>query len=148
MLTQTQTLFLNKTTQLAQRVAPQYSLDWRLMAAAAILESGWGESNLARNANNFFGITAARTTPTNEVILVKNLGVTRRFRRYETEEAAFHAYGKLLGQSRIYARARESAHEAALREMISVMSPVYCPDDPDYELKLTQLIELIEKNPV
>ena len=145
MLTEKQKHFLDRAIAIARAIAPQYALDWRIMAAAAILESGWGESQLAQFANNLFGIKAGRSTPDAQVCAIKIQGKAERFRRYQTHEEAFHAYGRLVGQSKIYAQAREIARDVALRELIARIAPVYCPDDPDYALKITQLVDLIER---
>ncbi len=144
MLTKSQLTFRERTIDLAKKFAPQYGLDWRLMAATAILESGWGQSHLARRAHNLFGIKAGPSTPPEKVCVLKSSDGESRFRKYESDEHSFHAYGQLVGRSNLYARARRMAREAALKYFIANLAPVYCPDDPDYRLKITQIIEMLE----
>ena len=143
MLTDRQEAFRTHVCELARRVAPEYAIDWCIMAAAAILESGWGESELARNANNFFGIRALDSTPADQVYSIPSPSGPQRFRRYHSDEQAFRAHGKLLSSSKFYAPARQAAREAAIRTFVQTMAPVYCPDDPDYALKLLQIIPLL-----
>lgn len=144
MLTDKQKQFRSRSCELARQFAPTFGIDWRLMAAAAILESGWGESDLARHANNFFGIRATKVNPDAEVYLLDSPSGPQRFRRFADMDAAFRAYGRLLGTSRYYEKARRESADTALRTFLRFMSPVYCPDDPDYAAKITQIISLIE----
>jgi len=144
MLNARQTAFRNHVTELARRIAPEFELDWRIMAATAILESGWGESELARNANNFFGIRAARSTPDDETWTLSSPAGPQRFRRYKSDEQAFRAYGKLVGDSELYAKARHAARDTAFQAFVRSLAPTYCPDDPDYALKILQIVELLE----
>ncbi len=140
MLTDEQKAFLARAKALAQDVAPQFGVDWRVMTAAAILESGWGESRLAREAKNFFGITAPTQVDDDDVYVLRTAGGGRRFRRYGSDREAFEAYGRLVGGSSYYAEARASARRAFVR----AMAPVYCPTDPDYSLKITQVMEMLD----
>lgn len=139
MLNPQQIQFRNKIMALAREIAPAHGIDWRLMAAAAILESGWGQSELARKACNYFGMTALPSTPPGQVWRIESSGGPHRFRRYETEAESFHHYGRLLARSSLYAKARQ----AGLLAFIEQMAPVYCPDDPDYGLKLRQIMRLL-----
>lgn len=157
-LTTQQRDFRKRAIELAQRIAPQYGLDWRLMAAAAILESGWGGSALAREAHNYFAIRAIASTPESRVHVLQAKEGPQRFRKYESMEESFHAYGKLLSQSKYYAGAREACaqvrrslepfqelqRQTLLQTFIEHMAPVYCPVDPDYASKLTQIADMLD----
>ncbi|NQU43919.1 glucosaminidase domain-containing protein [bacterium] len=157
-LSESQTAFLEKAINLARRIGPLYGLDWRLSAAAAVLESGWGESGLAREAHNYFGITATPRTPPAEVYVLTSSSGPRRFRRFADMEEAFHAYGRLLSRSSHYEAARRARAEmqqafehihalmrqVELQAFVREMAPTYCPDDPDYDTKLFQIVDLIE----
>ena len=88
MLTEQQREFRTRISELAKKIGAQHGVDWRLITAAAILESGWGDSELAQNAKNFFGIKATASTPKSEVYLVRG----ERFRRYPSEEDSFRSY--------------------------------------------------------
>lgn len=146
MLTKEQVEFREEIEQLSKVIAPRYGVDWRLMAATAILESGWGESTLAREAKNIFGIRATGKMSTGNVYMLKRGDVEEPFRRYDTIREACHGFGRLIGRSRLYERARKKARDTALRIMVANMSPVYCPDDPDYRRKIMQIVEMLEAN--
>jgi flagellum-specific peptidoglycan hydrolase FlgJ len=140
MLSTQQTTFRDRIVSMARTIAPHYALDWRLMAATAILESGWGDSVLARQAHNLFGITAPKPAQDERVFWLHSPSGKRPFRKFTNEEEACHAYGKLVGRSSLYAKARNAALDACIAQL----APVYCPDDPLYGLKITQIIEMID----
>lgn len=81
--------------------------------AQAILESGWGQSALAKKANNFFGIKAAYHAapdsyiqmPTEEILLGRAVTVEADFAKYATPADGFKAHGLLLMQAARYAPA-------------------------------------------
>lgn len=73
--------------------------------AHAYLESGRGESQLTKKANNFFGIKALRNAPsvtmrTTEIINGKTVSLPQNFAKYESPAMGFKAYLKLLSNSR------------------------------------------------
>jgi hypothetical protein len=45
-----------------QQIAPEYGVDWKLIYAIGVYESGNYSSDLARNNNNFFGRKESSTT--------------------------------------------------------------------------------------
>ncbi|MCT6888645.1 MAG: glucosaminidase domain-containing protein, partial [Lactobacillus sp.] len=51
-----ETTFLNTAVKQAQKVSKKYGLYPSVMIAQAIVESNWGKSGLAVNANNLFGM--------------------------------------------------------------------------------------------
>ena len=146
MLNDKQTAFLRRVTTLARRIAPRYGIDWRVMAATAILESGWGESDLACEAHNLFGIRSFQSAPGSNTFTIESPEQgTLLFRRYESEEAACHAYGRLVGLSILYAPARIVAMERARKPFVESLARTYCPADPAYALKILQILDLIER---
>jgi len=52
----TQTSFINKLGPQATKVSRKYKLYGSVMVAQAIVESGWGNSTLAKQAKNYYGI--------------------------------------------------------------------------------------------
>jgi flagellum-specific peptidoglycan hydrolase FlgJ len=144
MLTEQQLEFREKIIGLSKTIAPRYGLDWRLMAATAILESGWGESTLAHEANNIFGIRATGKTRPEDRYSLKGNADGEAFRRFDSHRQACHGFGRLVGRSSLYSRARQMARQMALKFMVANMSPVYCPDDPDYREKMMQIIEMLD----
>lgn len=140
MINNQQRAFRDRMTALAKEISPKYGVDWRLMVAAAILESGWGESELARRALNLFGIKATNGFKDDEVYLLHG----ERFRKFQTERDAFRSYGWHMSQSKHYAPARAQAKQAALRVFIAHMALVYCPPDKEYGMKLLSLIHSLD----
>ena len=142
MLTEKQQAFKEHISGLSKNIAPRYGIDWRLMAATAILQTGWGQSELAREAHNFFGIKATGSTPENDVYILRadRWDAPKRFRMYGSEVDSCHAYGRLMSKSSHYAPARE----AALLKFVEVMAPVYCPE-PGYGEKVVRLIKSLDQ---
>ncbi len=88
----------------------------KAVAAQAALESDWGRSQLAREANNLFGVKAGSSwrgpvleLPTWEVVDGHRMETTARFRRYEDFEAAVQDYVAIIGRLDWYRDAREAA---------------------------------------
>jgi flagellum-specific peptidoglycan hydrolase FlgJ len=81
--------------------------------AQAILESGWGQTSLAKKAFNYFGIKAARHVapgsyvemPTHEVFNGHSVEEMADFARYASVEESFKAHALLLAQAPRYAPA-------------------------------------------
>jgi len=156
MLNEKQEAFREHIVNLSKKIAPQYGVDWRLMAATAILETGWGQSTLAREAHNLFGIKATKSTQEEDVFILhprNRVGAIndnprsvqceeepKRFRFFRNEDDSCHAYGRLMSRSSHYAQARE----AALLKFIEIMAPIYCPDD-DYGEKVLRLVKAFDE---
>ncbi|WLS84784.1 SLAP domain-containing protein [Lactobacillus apis] len=102
--TATETTFLNTATRQAQKVAKKYGLYPSVMIAQAIVESNWGQSGLAVNANNLFGMKADDSWPggtysaktREEDKNGKSYYVTAKFRKYKTYQESFDDNGKKL----------------------------------------------------
>lgn len=81
--------------------------------AQAALESGWGQSKLTREANNFFGIKDQKnddwTGPnyqisTREVYNGKDTTEIAKFRKYRSPEQSFIDHGNFLRKNKRYAK--------------------------------------------
>jgi lysozyme len=84
-----QTDFINSVKQGAIQGWKDHKILPSLTIAQAILESGWGDSSLAQNAHNLFGIKAiggwngaTYTAPTKEFIQNKWISINAKFRKY------------------------------------------------------------------
>jgi flagellum-specific peptidoglycan hydrolase FlgJ len=87
--------------QAAQSIAPQYGLYASIMAAQALLESGYGQSTLASKYNNYFGIKASDgqayvAMPTTEFINGKWVYLIEKFRTFNSIAEGFISNAKLL----------------------------------------------------
>jgi len=90
----------------AIRVARKNKLYPSVMLAQAISESAWGESELARNAHNFFGIKADATwrgqvyrKQTQEFIDGRYQKVFANFRKYDNLQVGFDDYADKIHTS-------------------------------------------------
>lgn len=106
--------------------------------AQAALESAWGQSQLARLANNYFGIKAHGDLPWIELPTTEVQGGTAvklraYFARYASIEACFEDRDRLLARLAVYAEARASAGypEAFIRALAR-----HWATDPHYAEKL------------
>jgi flagellar protein FlgJ len=76
-----------------------------IAAAQAALESRYGESQLAKEASNLFGIKAGKNwhglvlvLPTTEYVDGQPVGMAARWRSYISWQACFHDYGEIIGR--------------------------------------------------
>lgn len=76
--------------------------------AQAILESGWGKSGLAKNANNYFGIKAGSSWKGSTITLEtqeeynkgKYTTIKAKFRKYKNMEEGIRGYFEFISTSR------------------------------------------------
>ena len=106
--------FVQRNTASARAAEAQTGIPASFMVAQAAHESGWGKRDI-RNAdgspsNNLFGIKAGAnwTGPVAEVATTEYVGgrahkVTAKFRSYESADASFRDYAKLMTDSPRYA---------------------------------------------
>lgn len=98
-----QNAFLSKTAKQAEKAAKKYGVYPSVMIAQAIIESGWGQSGLAVNSNNLFGMKADDSWPgesylarTREEKDGKSYYINARFRKYNSFEESFEDNGSKL----------------------------------------------------
>lgn len=99
-----QTAFLNTAVKQAQKISKKYGLYPSVMIAQAIVESNWGQSGLAVNANNLFGMKAddswtggVYTSKTREEDKNgKSQYIIAKFRKYDSYQDSFDDNGKKL----------------------------------------------------
>lgn len=124
-----------------------------LVGAQAILESGWGKSELAVNANNLFGVKADKgwkgekyNVPTKEFIDNEWIVVNADFRKYKdwNESVNDHAnffvendfrknnYRHLIG---------EKDYTKAVKAILKPIAEYGYATDPDYADKIIRIIE-------
>jgi flagellar protein FlgJ len=112
--------FLDAAAQAARQARAATGVPASVTVAQAILESDWGRSALARNANNYFGIKAIGTLgddgvvwmPTSEFDDSGQLYQTMSaFRAYKSLADSIADYDRLLGSSSRYASAMQVAND-------------------------------------
>lgn len=86
-------------------LAKEYNIFPEVMMGQAILESGWGESGLAKYSKNLFGVKVPNSQKgkgkghvylTNEEINGKNIRIKDEFRKFDTYEQSIRQYLSLL----------------------------------------------------
>jgi len=111
-LTAAQILFLQKAATAARAAQGLTGIPASITIAQAILESGWGRSQLAMQANNYFGIKARQGDdyaefPTTEFENGVKEEVMAAFARYPSPIESFQAHAALLLTLPRYARCME-----------------------------------------
>ena len=117
--------FLRELAPDAILSARAHGIPVSITLAQAILESGWGRSNLAVNHNNLFGVKAGRSDDAVATTTRERGGRWRRarFRTYERLGDSLAHHDALLGQDARYAAARE--HVSDWRAFLRALAPVY-----------------------
>ena len=148
--------FINKISPLAQKAWETDKILPSLTIAQAILESDWGRSELAINANALFGIKA-HTDPTHKKTYTKTtweyssgkyIQIEAKFKAYDSWEESIkdrskylanryiggvHIYKDLIGETN-YKKACEKIYKAGYAT------------DPNYPKKLIDIIEKYKLN--
>ena len=93
--------FINLYLPLAQKAGAQFKMNPVILLAQSAIETGWGESTLCKEHNNFFGITAyGRPNPFWEGDRTDLSVVTGRptlwFRRYATAKDSYLDFARLI----------------------------------------------------
>jgi flagellum-specific peptidoglycan hydrolase FlgJ len=112
-----QNAFLKMAVPLAQAAQKKWGVPASVTITQAILESsnaaGWGQSQLAREANNFFGIKAEHLNdpetyielPTTEFVHGEVEHIEAGFERYIDPQDSFDDHARLLATAKRYAPA-------------------------------------------
>ena len=125
-----------------------------IAAAQAALESRYGMSRLAKEANNLFGVKAGRRwlqpvleLPTREWRLGRFVTVLARWRKYASWEECFADYGAIIGRLSWYADAVAAAKRGDARGFLAgLLAQSHGPgpaddepgwaSDPEYSAKV------------
>ena len=141
--------FKNRVAQPIRNASKRYNLYGSIMMAQATLESGWGQSTLATQGNNYFGIKGnyngqSITLPTLEWVNGKYITVNAAFKKYPSPEESMNDNGNLLRNGLSWNPAyysgvwRENA--ATYRDAAYALQGKYATD-PTYATKLINVIE-------
>lgn len=126
----------------------EYGIMPSITIAQAILESNWGQSGLARNENNYFGIKGTSDAPqyntreyTDEWIEIE-----ASFRSYDSWEDSMEDYAKLLANGpswndELYQDVIGAEH---YEEAAYALKEAGYATDPTYPEKIISLIEQYE----
>jgi len=141
-----QSAFLKMAVPAALETQRLLGVPASITIAQAILESGWGQTGLAKKANNFFGIKATDHVapdsyielPTREVIYGHNVEELAKFARYATPTDSFKAHAVLLAQSSRYQPAMAVRLDAA--QFAAELRKCGYSTNPVYEQSLMKLV--------
>lgn len=100
----------------AHEVRQKYGVPESVTLGQAIYESSLGKSNIARQANNWFGMKGTGT-----------VGSYNGWQKFNSVHESFLAYGKLLSKDR-YTKYTNNAKTSA-EYLQGVVKGGYCPDD-------------------
>ncbi len=133
--------FIAAATAAAHAFAESGGSPAGVAVAQAALESNWGNSQLSRDAHNYFGIKAHGSLPWIELPTheAKNGALVRtvaRFARYDSMEACFADRERILTNVAVYAGARACVRdpEAFIRALAR-----HWATDPHYAPKLLRI---------
>ncbi|MCD7936497.1 MAG: glucosaminidase domain-containing protein [Tannerellaceae bacterium] len=110
--------FINTYFPLARVAGERFKLNPVVMLAQAALESGWGQSTLACEHHNFFGLTAygkANDFWPGEGVQLREGSLC--FRRYDSPQQSFLDYARLICSSYKSAAAMSFYPEAFAKEI-------------------------------
>jgi LysM repeat protein len=139
--------FIASIAEAAVQSADDTGVPASVTIAQAILESYWGSSRLAREANNFFGIKAQTKSGSAgavrfdvwEVIGGRNVVQSQAFRAYTTIAESFVDHGRFFLENSRYAAAMAVKDDP--RKFAREVSRAGYATDPSYASKLISLMD-------
>jgi flagellum-specific peptidoglycan hydrolase FlgJ len=119
-MNQTQSSFLQTAVPAAQSAQRSYGVPASVLMAQATRESNWGQSALAKQANNFFGIRANEQAdpgryiefPMSAFVDGRQSQVMAKFARYASPQLCFMAHAYLLSMELRYRTAMQVKSDA------------------------------------
>jgi flagellum-specific peptidoglycan hydrolase FlgJ len=108
--------FILAATAAARAASAESGYPAGVTVAQAALESAWGNSQLSREAHNYFGMKAhgglpTVALPTREFKDGVFVATVERFARFDSMEHCFRARDALIARLGVYAAARANAHD-------------------------------------
>lgn len=140
--------FIKQLAPYAQTLHRQYGVLASITLAQAILESDWGQSTLATDYNNYFGIKSAdlarsQELTTQEYVNGKWVTIKARFAVYPNVNASLKAHALLFVNGTSYNPDQYKDVLAAkdyVAASLALKTDGYATD-PDYPAKLQRLIK-------
>lgn len=143
--TDKKTAFLNKVTSDIKDCWSKHQILPSVVLAQAILESDWGTSDKALQANNLFGIKAASdwtgptvTLPTKEYVNNKWIFIDAKWRKYENWTASIMDHANFLITRKHY---KNIIGETDYKKVCNELQKAGYATDPTYANKLIVRIE-------
>lgn len=136
--------FVDAVREGALRSMREYGVPASFIVAQAALESGWGRSRLAQEANNLFGIKAHGWSgpvielPTREFLDGEWQTVTAAWRRYDSYSDSIMDHGRFLRGHLRYSRAFTVSDPRMFA--VKIHEAGYATD-PDYAGKIINIMQ-------
>ncbi|MFN5349288.1 MAG: flagellar assembly peptidoglycan hydrolase FlgJ [Polaromonas sp.] len=141
--------FVQRHQQAAEQVARSSGIPAGFMLGQAGHETGWGRAEIMKTdgtrSHNLFGIKAdpnwkgpVAEITTTEFIDGQPRKLVARFRAYESYEASFRDYARLINESPRYAKARQST--GSVEAYATHLQQAGYATDPAYGSKLSRAI--------
>ena len=143
----TESVFLQNIVLAAQQAQKDIGVPASITIAQAALESGWGQSTLAKQANNFFGIKAnANASPdeyvqfeTEEFVAGREIEELAKFAKYPSPVAGFRAHAYLLSMALRYRPAMNVRNDPA--KFAQALQDCGYSTSPTYASQLMQIVQ-------
>ncbi len=136
--------YLQSTERLALDIAAKYNLYPSVVLAQSALESGFGQSGLSEQHNNYFGIKSNRegiNLNTVEYIDGEKQTMNENFRVYDSKKDSFEDYGRLISKAPRYEAVLKAQNYA---EACRALQSGGYATDPSYADKIIGIIESYE----
>jgi flagellum-specific peptidoglycan hydrolase FlgJ len=151
MATKAELDWLKTMVPAAQKAQARWQVPAAITLAQCILESstpakGWGQSELALKANNYFGVKASHLNapetyeefPTDEYVSGKKVLVEALFEKYFDADDSFDDHGSLLHNAKRYRYAM--LHTASPDDFASCLQEAGYSTSPSYAQTLIELM--------
>ena len=143
--------FVQRHQQAAEQVARSSGIPASFMLGQAGHETGWGRAEIMKSdgtrSHNLFGIKAdpnwkgpVAEVTTTEFMDGQPRKLVARFRAYESYEASFRDYARLINESPRYAKARQNT--ASVDAYAAHLQQAGYATDPAYGSKLSRAISM------
>lgn len=148
-MTAQQISFVRESLPAALAAGTAYNMNPAVILAQAAFESGWGTSQLAREAHNFFGITAYGCSNEHwhgQKYTVRTSRYDLDFRRYGSRESSFLDFARLVRNNYRTAWSKSDnpaayAHEIAYSRYINELNG---DDRETYRRSLIQIVGTVQ----
>lgn len=127
--------FIKKYRPLAENEMLYSGVPASVTLAQAILETGYGSSDLAKEGKNFFGIKCH-----NRFTKCKYLYKNDFYRCYENESASFRDHSDFL-KTKPFVQVLLAAQNNDYRSWTKTLTAIHYAEDPLYEKKLNDIIK-------
>ncbi|EKZ4807660.1 glucosaminidase domain-containing protein [Listeria monocytogenes] len=140
--------FLNELSPRAQEIQEKHGILTSITLAQAILESDWGQSDLAQKGNNLFGVKGKSPQPmvtmtTKEFVDGKWIEINANFRKYKDWNESLDSHAELFLNGTSWNKDKYNGVIAAddYKKAAQELQSAGYATDPDYAEKLINIIE-------